>query len=105
MEKPKGKGREGIVVARVTHIEKPEQLLVDEKEPEKSVVGIGAAVQRKYERRWIAQRGEDVPGRGDQQNDERAADGMQTLPDMPGKKLAREKYIDDRGADWKYNRN
>src|SRR5271170_3399687 len=101
MEYPEVEARDCVVIARVTHIEKAEQLFVDEKEPEESVIGIGSAVQSENEIRRIAQHGEDVPGSGDQQNDERAAEGMQALPDTPGKKLAREKKIDDRGADGK----
>ena len=67
------------------------------------MIGIRAAVQRENEIWRIAQSGEDVPRRGDQQNDERAAEGMQAFPDIPGKKLAREKQIDNRGADGKHD--
>ena len=40
-----------------------------------------------------------------EQDDERAAERMQAFPDFPGKKLASEKEINDRGADRKNNRD
>ncbi len=66
MEQPEIEARDGIVIARVAKIQKAQKLLIDEEKPEKAVILAGTAVEREDEIRRIAQRGQDVPGRGDQ---------------------------------------
>ena len=73
IEQPEKHGRHSVVVARVAQIQKPKQLLVDEEEPQEAVVFAGNAFQRKAEIGRISEGGENVPGRGDEQNDQQAA--------------------------------
>jgi len=98
MEKPEKRARDGVVVARVAKIEKAEELFVDEVEPEEAVILAGAAVEGEGEVGRIAESGKDVPGRGDEYDDEGSGEEVEALPDFAGKKLAGEGEIDDGGA-------
>lgn len=69
MEKPKIEARNGVVVAWVAQVQKSQELLIDKEKPKKSVVLPGAAVKSEIKVRWIAKCGENMPGRGDQQDD------------------------------------
>src|SRR5262245_38507132 len=64
MKEPKEEPRHGVVVARVSSIQEPEDLLVDEVEPEKPTVGPGLAGHCKVKNWRIADGGHDMPGHG-----------------------------------------
>jgi hypothetical protein len=85
MEQPKIKSRNRIIVTRIAEVQKAEQLFVDEEKPEKAVVLSRAAVQPKIKVGRVAQRGENVPGRRDQQSNQRSAEWMKSLPRPRGK--------------------
>ena len=80
VKQPEVKARNRIVVSRIAQIQKAEQLLIDEEEPEKAVILPRPAVKREGEIRRIAQRRQNVPGRGDEQDDQQSAEGMQPSP-------------------------
>ncbi len=63
MEQPEPEPGDRIVIARIAQIEEAKDLLVDEKEPEKAVVFARTAVKRDREIGWITKRGQNVPGR------------------------------------------
>ena len=86
VQQPEVKARHGIVVSRIAQIQKAEQLLIDEEEPKKSMILPWPAVKREGEVGWIAQRGQNVPGRGDEQDDQQSAEGMQPPPGRRQKK-------------------
>src|SRR5208283_5839714 len=90
VQQPKVQARHGVVVSRIAQIQETEQLLVDEEKPKKPVILSRPAVQRKGEIRWIAQRGQNVPRCGDQQDDQQSAEEMQPPPNSSGKELARD---------------
>ena len=80
MEEPEPQPRDRVVVARVAQIQEAQQLLVDEKEPQETVIFSLAAVHGEREVRRIAQGRQHVPGNRDQQNHQHPAEGMQPLP-------------------------
>ena len=88
IEQPEIKPRHRVVVARITQIEKSKQLLVNEEEPEKAVVFPRNALHREGEVGRISKRGEDVPGRGNEQDDGEATEWSKSLPHSRGEELA-----------------
>ncbi len=96
MEQPEIQARHGVVIARIAQVQKPQQLLIDEVEPEKSVILAGRAVHGEVEIRRIAQRGQHMPGRRDQQHDREPAKRLQPLPGLAARKLPRDAEIDQR---------
>ena len=66
MEQPEVQARDRIVVARIAQIQKPQHLLVDEVEPEESVIA-DSLCDGEIEVRRIAQRRRRVPRRRDGQ--------------------------------------
>jgi hypothetical protein len=58
-----------------------------------------AAVERPRPERRIADRGENVPGRGDQQNDYEAAQRTKALPRTTEKELFRQQQVSESSAD------
>jgi hypothetical protein len=54
MEQPKIEPRHGVVVAGIAQIQKSQKLLVNEKEPKKSMVLAGTAVQSESEVRRVS---------------------------------------------------
>src|SRR5437879_344616 len=105
MEKPEPDSRHGIVVVRITPVEKAKNLLVNEIEPQEAVVFARAAVKGKREVRRVPQCCQDVPGCGDQKSDKESADGPKPLPGAPHKKLSGEEKIDKRGGTGENNRD
>ena len=71
MEAPVEVAGELVVVARDAAAEEAEDVLVDEVEPEEAVAVHAAGV---------AQAGEDVPGRGDGEEEEGAGEGFEAAP-------------------------
>ncbi len=67
MEQPEPEPRHGVVIARVTAIQKTKQMFVEKVEPEKAVVRAGFAMDREIEVRRIPQGGKHMPGRGNRQ--------------------------------------
>src|ERR1700683_1617653 len=98
VEGPEPEARDGVVVARVAQVEEAQQLLVEEEEPPEAVILAGDALHGEAEVRRIAQRGEDMPGCGDEQENEDAAEGAQPLPRARGEELAGEEEIEERRA-------
>ena len=94
MQQPEVKARHGVVVSRIAQIQKTKQLLIDEEEPKKTVILSRPAVKREGEVRWIAQGGQNVPGRGNEQDDEQSTEGMQSPPCGGRKELVGEPKID-----------
>src|SRR5215472_3056326 len=101
MKQPKPQPGNRIVIARVTQVQEAEHLLVDEIKPKEAMVLPRTAVKRKREIRRISEGGEDMPRRGNHQDDKQAADGMETLPGPPQKELLRQEYINHAGGDGK----
>src|SRR5208282_2105636 len=99
MEQPKVEAGHGVVVVRVAQIQKTEKLLVNEKEPKKTVVLAGSAMKREREIRRITKRGQDVPRGCDHEHDQHARKWMESLPRARGKELARQQEIDQTGGD------
>ena len=88
VKQPEPDPRHGVVVARIAQIQEAQQLLVDEEEPEETVILARPAVHGEREVRRIAQRGQHMPGHRDQQNDRQPAEGMQPLPGLRAKTIA-----------------
>src|SRR6266850_135720 len=101
MEEPEPEPRDCVVIARIPQIEEAKDLLVDEIEPEKTVVLPRAAVKREREIGWISKRGQNVPGRCNEECDEKTADGTQPLPGSSDKNLLGQEKIEHSGGDWK----
>ena len=57
MKQPEQMARDGVVIARVAHIQKAQQLFIEEIEPEEAVVFARRAAHGKDKIRRIAQRG------------------------------------------------
>ena len=85
MKSPEQRARHRAVVARVTQVQKTQQLFVDEVKPEKAVILAGPAVHRERKVRRIAQRCQHVPWDGNRQRYEDSAEQVQTLPSPDGK--------------------
>ena len=79
MKKPEVEARYGIVIPRIAQIQEPQKLFIDEEKPKKSVILARAAVQREVEIRRIAQGGQNVPGRGNQEYDSSPLKGRSRL--------------------------
>ena len=82
MEQPEIQARHRIVIARIAHVQKTQQLLVDEIKPQEAVIFARSAAHREIEIGRISQRRQDMPGRGDQQRHQQAAQRMQRFPDF-----------------------
>src|SRR5256885_1455594 len=101
MEEPEPEPRDCVVIARIPQIEEAKDLLVDEIEPEKTVVLARTAVKQEREIGWISKRGQNVPGRCNEEGDEKTADGAQSLPGSSDKKLLGQEKIEYSRSDWK----
>ena len=62
-------------------------MLVEEVEPEETTVLAGPAVEGEIEIGRVAEGGQDVPGGGDQEDEEKAAEGVEPLPGAAGDRL------------------
>jgi len=80
MQEPKQRAWDGVVVPRVAHVEESEDVLIEEIEPEEAVVDSWLAAHGEVEVGRILQRGQHVPGSGDDKNDERPREEVQPLP-------------------------
>src|ERR1700682_4517945 len=98
MQQPKRRAWNGIVVARVSQIQEAQDVFVNEIEPEKTVVLAGAAVHREIEVWRHTKSGQNVPRRGNRQNDERRGENMQPFPNFSRQELPRDAQIDDYAA-------
>ena len=96
MKGPEIEARHGVVVAWITQVQKAQQVLVDEIEPEKAAVGAGFAVHREVEVGRIPQCGEDMPGSGDRQQQRHPGQGGQPAPVPLGKE-----HVQQAGGDGK----
>src|SRR5580693_1243711 len=105
MEQPEIEPRNGVVVARITKVQKAEKLLIDEEKPEKSMKLPWAAMQTEIEIRRILKGGENVPRRCNQESNDHSAEGMQALPRPSGKQLLRQKQIDNSASERKKHAN
>src|SRR5579859_6127992 len=94
MKEPEIKAWNRVVVARITQIQKAQHLFIDKKEPQKSMVLAGAAMQAEVEIGRVSQRGKNVPGRGNQKGNHCAADWMEPFPRFRGEQLPGQKQID-----------
>src|SRR5229473_7274824 len=101
MQQPEIKPRHGAVIAWKTEIQKAKNLFVHEEKPQKSVVLAGPAVEGEGKIRRVAQRGQDVPGRGNQHHNQQAAERAKPLPGLRGKQLAGKEEINQPGGHWK----
>ena len=72
VKQPEPEPRDGVVIARVPQVQKTQYLLVYEVEPQEAVIVSRTTAQREVEIWWVLQRCEDVPGRGNQQDDPEA---------------------------------
>src|SRR5207245_9704468 len=79
MKQPKPRTGDRIVIARVAQVQEAEHLLVDEIKPKEAMVVTWSAVKRQGEIRRMSQRGEDMPRRGNRQDDKQAAHWADTL--------------------------
>src|SRR6185312_11667299 len=95
-EPPEEQTRNRVIVARITHVQEAQQLLVNEVKPEEAVIFARRAAHGEFEVRWIAQRGENVPRRGDQKRNCESAPDVQRLPHAPVAQLPRDREIDQR---------
>jgi len=89
VQEPEGRARNCGVVARIAEVEVTEKLFVDDEKPEEAVILAGTAVQSPREVRRIAERGEDVPGSGDDGEDKESAEGTKALQGTGSEELAR----------------
>src|SRR5437016_11004174 len=89
------------VIARVAQVQEAEHLLVDEIKPKEAMVLTWSAVKRQGEIRRISQGGEDMPRRGNRQDDKQAAHWAETLPGAAQKELLRQEQINHSGGDGK----
>src|ERR1700675_2616881 len=105
MEEPEIEPRNRVVIARITEVQKAEKLFIDKEKPKKSVVLPRAAMKAEIEVGRVAQRGQAVPRRGDQENNQSAAERMKPLPRSRTKELAREQKIDDTCGERKKHSN
>src|SRR5208282_1090337 len=105
VQQPEIQARDRIVIARIAQVEEAEKLLIDEEEPQESMVLAGTAVQRKSEVRRIPESGQNVPGSRNQNHDEDSAHGMETLPGSRGDELMRKAKVDEAGGQWKNDSN
>ena len=111
-EAPEEPQRDGVVVARNAEVEVAQKLLVDEVEPGPAV---DVALRRQWHRegtmrvseacgmalRGVRQRDEDVPGRGDGEEDGERRERME-LADAGdcGARAARQQQVDQDNSDW-----
>ena len=58
------------------------------------------AMKRERKIGWISQRGQNVPGRCNEECDEKTADGAQPLPGSSDKKLLGQEKIEHPRRDW-----
>ncbi len=105
MQRPEKEAGNGIVIARVAQIQESQQLLVNEEKPEKAVVLVGSAVKREREIGRIPKGSQNVPGRRDQEGNQRAAKGPQALPRAERKELMRQRQVNETGAHRKHHRD
>ena len=101
IEHPEKHRRNRIVIARVAQIQEPQQLFVDEEEPEEPVIFAGHAPHRELPNRRIADCGQNVPGCGDQQDNNRPAKRSKTFPRLQREELPRQSQIDQDRPDRK----
>jgi len=99
VKQPEGIARECVVVVRIAEIEVAQDLLVDQEEPQEAVILAGTVLQGPGEIGWVANSGKDMPGSGEEKEDEDATDGAKTLPRPSGEELAREKEKKGGGSD------
>src|SRR5258708_36653508 len=90
---------------RIAQPKEAQHVLIHEVEPEEAVVVSGAAVESEVEPGRHAPRRQNVPGRGDSQKNQQAAQNMQAPPDMQHKKLLRNSETYQCSADWHYHAN
>ena len=79
-------------------------MLIEEIKPEKAVIFAGDAVHAEIEIRRHTQRGQHVPGRGDEQEDQDCAERAQFSPCIARKKLTGNGQINDHAAYRHYQR-
>ena len=79
---PEQHARYCVVVARIAHVQKPQKLLVDEKEPEEPVIFARRAAHREVEPGRVVERRQDVPRRRDHADDQQSAERVQAFPDV-----------------------
>ncbi len=80
MEQPEPESRNCIVVAWIAQVQEAKHLFVNEIKPEEAVVLTGPAMEGEGKVGRITERRQNVPGCGDQDNDEESADGPEPLP-------------------------
>jgi len=105
MKQPEIKTWNRVVVARIAHVKKPEQLLINKVKPQEAVILSRSAAHREIEIWWIPQRRHDVPWRSDGEHDQQAAQRMKQLPDFPVKQLPRQGKIEQRRTNRKHYTN
>ena len=97
MKCPEIQARHSVVIARITQVQEPQDVLVDEVEPEEAVIRTRFAVHAEVEIGRIAQGRQDVPGGGNRQQQRETGDGPQSAPVAFG-----EEQIEQAGSDGKY---
>src|SRR6267154_5152234 len=80
-------------------------MFVDEVEPEEAVILTRATVHGEIEVGRHPARRENVPRRGDRENNQSACYEMQAAPDQSGKQLACDKQEKQNGASGNYDRD
>src|SRR5262245_9710420 len=96
MECPKVNTRHSVVVARMTQVEKPKQVLVNKVKPEEAAVGSGFTAHGEVKIRRVPQCGQNMPGSRDreQQGDARHRTKLAPI-------LFCEEYVEEAGCDGK----
>ena len=94
VEQPEPQPRHRVVIARIAQVQKSQHVLVDEVEPEEAVIRAALAVHREIEVRRIAQRGQHVPRRCDQQQQRNSRRRPQPPPRPSREKLPRETQVE-----------
>ena len=103
MEQPVGDERKLVVVVRVAQAEEAQEVFIHKIKVEEAVdVSDGGVVADGVSLVRIGEAAEDVPGRGDEQEEQESRDGLEVAPATP---LAGEQQVRDGRAEEKDGRN
>src|SRR5208283_2351310 len=105
VKQPEVKPRHCVVIAWVAQVQEPQHLLVHKVKPQEAVVLAGKTAQREVEIWRILQGRQDVPGRGDEQDDSHSREEMQPLPGSRHEQLPSDKQVYSAGSDRKEHAN
>ena len=103
VEQPECHARHRVVIAWITQSQKTQDVLIHEVKPEEPVILAGCAVHGEINVRRHSQARHHMPGRGNQQKNQKPTQGMDTLPDVALEKLSRKKKVQDQTTHWNYH--